>query len=75
VIYDLAHININCTDIQRSIAFYEKFGFEVIHVIAENTGGLDPSRDVMEGAAAPIVNLAVPLVADAGVGTNWDEAH
>jgi DNA polymerase-1 len=32
-------------------------------------------RDVMEGAAAPIVNLAVPLVADAGVGVNWDEAH
>ena len=32
-------------------------------------------RAVMEGAAAPVVNLAVPLVADAGVGDNWDEAH
>jgi catechol 2,3-dioxygenase-like lactoylglutathione lyase family enzyme len=51
VIYDLAHINVNCTDIRRSIAFYEKFGFEVIHVIAEDTRGLDPSADVMEGAA------------------------
>jgi glyoxylase I family protein len=51
VIYDLAHININCTDVQRSIAFYEKFGFEVIHVIAEDTTGLDPTGDVMRGAA------------------------
>jgi len=32
-------------------------------------------RDVMEGAAAPAVNMAVPLVADAGIGDTWDEAH
>lgn len=51
MIYDLAHININCTDIRRSIAFYEKFGFKVVHVIAEDTEGLDPGADVMEGAA------------------------
>lgn len=51
MIYDLAHININCTDIQRSIAFYEKFGFEVVHVIAEDTKDLDPGLDVMGGAA------------------------
>jgi catechol 2,3-dioxygenase-like lactoylglutathione lyase family enzyme len=50
MIYDLAHINVNCTDIQRSIAFYEKFGFEVVHVISENTKELDPTRDVMPGA-------------------------
>jgi DNA polymerase-1 len=32
-------------------------------------------RDVMEGAAAPAVNMAVPLVADAGHRDTWDEAH
>jgi len=32
-------------------------------------------RDVMENAAAPAVNMAVPLVADAGVGDTWNEAH
>ena len=32
-------------------------------------------RDVMEGAAAPVVNMAVPLVADAGIGDTWNEAH
>ncbi len=32
-------------------------------------------RDVMENAAAPAVNMSVPLVADAGVGDTWNEAH
>jgi DNA polymerase-1 len=33
------------------------------------------ARDVMEGAARPAVHLDVPLVVDAGQGTNWAEAH
>ena len=32
-------------------------------------------RDVMEGAAEPVVKLSVPLVVDAGIGDNWAEAH
>ncbi|HCP00612.1 MAG TPA: DNA polymerase I, partial [Rhodospirillaceae bacterium] len=32
-------------------------------------------RGVMESAAGPAVKMAVPLVADAGVGDTWDEAH
>ncbi|WP_114966734.1 DNA polymerase I [Alkalilacustris brevis] len=32
-------------------------------------------RDVMEGAAEPVVRLDVPLVVDAGQGGNWAEAH
>jgi DNA polymerase-1 len=35
----------------------------------------DIVREVMEGAAAPAVNLSVPLTVDVGVGANWDEAH
>lgn len=33
------------------------------------------ARSVMEGAADPVVKLDVPLVADAGQGANWAEAH
>jgi DNA polymerase-1 len=33
------------------------------------------ARDVMEGAADPVIKLAVPLVADAGQGANWAQAH
>ncbi|WP_298492370.1 DNA polymerase I [uncultured Maritimibacter sp.] len=32
-------------------------------------------REVMEGAANPAVKLSVPLVVDAGQGSNWAEAH
>ena len=32
-------------------------------------------RTVMEGAADPAVSLDVPLVVDAGIGDNWDQAH
>ena len=33
------------------------------------------ARDVMENAADPVVKLDVKLAVDAGVGTNWAEAH
>jgi DNA polymerase-1 len=32
-------------------------------------------REVMEKAAEPVVELAVPLVAEAGTGKSWAEAH
>jgi DNA polymerase-1 len=32
-------------------------------------------RKVMEGATTPAVSLGVPLIADAGVGATWAEAH
>ncbi len=32
-------------------------------------------KDVMAGAAEPAVALDVPLVVDAGIGDNWDQAH
>jgi len=36
---------------------------------------IEVMRDVMENAAGPAVNMSVPLVADAGVGDTWNEAH
>ncbi len=36
---------------------------------------IDSVRAVMEGAAEPVLRLDVPLVVDAGKGTNWAEAH
>ncbi|QGX99934.1 DNA polymerase I [Roseovarius faecimaris] len=36
---------------------------------------IDAARSVMEGAADPAVKLDVPLVVDAGQGSNWAEAH
>jgi len=35
VIRELVHVNINVSDIDRSLAFYEALGFEVMHVFGE----------------------------------------
>lgn len=32
-------------------------------------------RTVMETATQPVLTLAVPLIAETGIGDNWDEAH
>jgi len=32
-------------------------------------------KDIMENAASPARNIAVPLTVDVGIGPNWDEAH
>ena len=32
-------------------------------------------RNVMESAHEPLLNLSVPLIAEANYGQNWDEAH
>lgn len=32
-------------------------------------------RDVMEGAAMPVIKLDVPITVDAGIGNNWADAH
>jgi DNA polymerase I-like protein with 3'-5' exonuclease and polymerase domains len=29
----------------------------------------------MEEAASPVLNLSVPLIAEANIGASWDEAH
>ena len=42
---------------------------------AEVDGTIEVAKAVMEGAALPVVDLAVPLVVDARAAGNWDEAH
>ncbi|MAW36751.1 MAG: DNA polymerase I [Rhodospirillaceae bacterium] len=42
---------------------------------AETEALVATAREVMENACAPVVELAVPLVADAGIADNWMEAH
>ena len=36
---------------------------------------INVAKDVMENAAMPAVKIDVPLVVDAGQGSNWAEAH
>jgi len=52
---------------------HDELLFEVPEAEVEATATL--VRRVMEGAALPAVELAVPLVAESGVGDNWAAAH
>jgi catechol 2,3-dioxygenase-like lactoylglutathione lyase family enzyme len=45
VIRDIVHININVTDIERSLAFYQRLGFQLMHVLGD-----EPTDDVTAGA-------------------------
>ena len=42
---------------------------------AERDRAIEVVRAAMEGAAAPVVELSVPLVVEAGHGRSWAEAH
>ena len=46
MIRDIVHLNLNVTDIRRSIAFYEAIGFQVMHVFGDREGA-----EVDEGMA------------------------
>ena len=52
---------------------HDELLFEVPEKEVEET--IAAVRGVMEGAAGPAVSLAVPIVVDAGIGDNWDQAH
>ena len=52
---------------------HDELLFEVPASEVEETTAL--VRKVMEAAADPVVQLSVPLIADAGVGDSWSEAH
>jgi DNA polymerase-1 len=52
---------------------HDELVFEVPEAEVEDTSGL--VRQVMENACRPVLELSVPLIADAGIGDNWAEAH
>jgi catechol 2,3-dioxygenase-like lactoylglutathione lyase family enzyme len=55
MILGIIHVNINCTDIERSVAFYEKLGFRVVHVFSDEKSeeSLDPEGDLAAGMTGP----------------------
>ena len=56
-------------DVRMLLQVHDELLFEAPEDQAEAAAKL--VREVMEGAAT----LGVPLVAEAGIGGNWDEAH
>ncbi|MEQ9041582.1 MAG: DNA polymerase I [Silicimonas sp.] len=52
---------------------HDELLFEVEDNSVEDLIGV--AKEIMEGAAMPVVKLDVPLIVDAGKGANWAEAH
>ena len=52
---------------------HDELLFEVEDGAVEDLIGV--AKEIMEGAAMPVVKLDVPLIVDAGKGANWAEAH
>lgn len=48
MIRDIVHLNINVTDIDRSLAFYQRLGFEIMHVFGDEPTD-DPSTGMSFG--------------------------
>ena len=49
VVRDIVHLNLNVSDIDASLAFYRKLGFQVLHVFGDGPQG--SGDDVQEGMA------------------------
>ena len=60
-------------DARMLLQVHDELIFEVAEAQVERLIGV--ARDVMQGAADPVVDLSVPLIVDAGAGLSWAEAH
>jgi DNA polymerase-1 len=60
-------------DADMLLQVHDELLFEVPEKQVDDTVAV--VRGVMEAAAGPSLTLTVPLVVEAGIGDNWDEAH
>ena len=60
-------------DAKMLLQVHDELIFEASADMAEDAVAV--IRSVMEGAAAPVLDLAVPLVAEAGIADSWADAH
>ena len=67
------HVNINCTDLERSRAFYELIGFRVVNAFGTDAGA--PTRTFAEMGLAPILRLPADCDARAVLMALSDDPH
>ncbi len=68
-----ALINAGLNQVQMLMQVHDELVFELPENAIEAASTV--IRQVMSGAAEPLVKLSVPLDVDIGVGKSWDEAH
>uniref|UniRef100_UPI0035B4A386 DNA polymerase I n=1 Tax=Paenirhodobacter enshiensis TaxID=1105367 RepID=UPI0035B4A386 len=60
-------------DARMLLQVHDELIFEVAEADVDRL--IPVARDIMQGAADPVVHLSVPLIAEAGSGHSWAEAH
>lgn len=65
--------NAGLTDVRMLLQVHDELVFEAPE--GRDTDAIPVIKKVMEEACAPAVSLDVPLVVDAGIGHDWEEAH
>ncbi|WCL54432.1 DNA polymerase I [Gimibacter soli] len=68
-----ALVDAGLTDVKMLLQVHDELVFEAPE--ARVDAAIPVIRTVMEGAAAPAIELSVPLDVDVGSGDNWEEAH
>jgi len=61
------------TDVRMLLQVHDELVFEAPE--GRDAEAIPVITKVMEEASAPAITLDVPLVVEAGIGTNWEEAH
>ncbi|MPT48293.1 MAG: DNA polymerase I [Sphingobium sp.] len=61
------------TDVKMLLQVHDELVFELPERQVEAASAI--IRDVMENAAAPLVDISVPLVVEVGTGPDWGAAH
>jgi DNA polymerase-1 len=61
------------TDVRMLLQVHDELVFEAPE--GRDAEAIPVITKVMEEACAPAITLDVPLVVEAGIGTNWEEAH
>lgn len=60
-------------DVKMLLQVHDELVFELPEEDVEHASAI--IRDIMENAAAPLVEISVPLVVEVGVGKSWGAAH
>ncbi|WP_308910877.1 DNA polymerase I [Pseudokordiimonas caeni] len=68
-----ALVDAGLDDVKMLLQVHDELVFEAPEGRVE--AAIPVIRKVMEGAAAPAIELSVPLDVDVGFGDNWEEAH
>ena len=62
---NVVHVNVNVTDIERSVEFYKNFGFEVMHVFSNQASDAERADASFTGRGTRGAVMSISLANEA----------